>query len=517
MLYLMAIFENSATGTSVHTAEEMRVWFDANKKNIENFAKYYSENHTLKDVMKKQSGRSINAIDKATLKKYLQNISKNEKNLRDTARYLYYRSNILFRIINWYANMWDLRCRKVTPVYDLKKQPTPEKALKSYNATLTMLDKMNLQGNITEALINVYREDVYYAISFYDETGMFFYPLDPDECTIDSRYSTGDFGFAMDMSKWKSAQRQKIIEYIGSPLKEMYDEYVSSGVSYIHCPDKYAFCLKFRTDTWDIAIPPLLPTFIQMGGLEDLVDIQAEADDLSIYKLIYMPLKTISGSKNIDDFEIDPALAKRYFDALVSEGVLPDNVGAAMVPGDELKTIDFSRSVDTNINSVEQSSNQILQTAGGGAVINSNKITSTAAFKAWLKAETEFALSTLLPQVAGYTNRKLSYHVSNPCKVDYFEVSVYTKDELKEDLLKSCQYSFANRMAYNTLLGISERETLANLYLENEVLKLQDVMKYPLASSFTSSNNDYTDEVGQGAPTKDDDELSESGERNRNR
>lgn len=509
----MAIFENSAVGTSNHTAEEMSAWFEQNKKNVENFAKFYSENHRLIDTVRKQKSRSIKTVDKETIKTYIQNITSNEKSLRETARYLYYRSNILFRIINWYANMWDLRCRKVTPTYDLKKPPTADKVMKSYNATLTMLDKMNLHGNITEALINVYREDVYYAISFYDETGMFFYPLDPDECMIDSRYSTGDFGFAMDMSKWKSAQRQKIIEYIGSPLKEMYDEYVATKVNYIHCPDKYAFCLKFRTDTWDVAIPPLLSTFIQMGGLEDLVDIQAEADDLSIYKLIYMPLKTISGSKNIDDFEIDPALAKRYFDVLVSEQVLPENVGAAMVPGDELKTIDFSRTVDTNVNSVEQSSNQILQTAGGGAVINANKITSTAAFKAWLKAETEFALSTLLPQVTGYTNRKLSYHVSNPCKVDYFEVSVYTKDDLKEDLLKSCQYSFANRMAYNTLLGISEKETLANLYLETEVLKLQDSMRYPLASSFTSSNG----EVGQGAPMVDDDELSESGERNRNR
>ena len=58
--------------------------------------------------------------------------------------------------------------------------------------------------------------------------------------------------------------------------------------------------------------------------------------------------------------------------------------------------------------SVEVSSNQILQTAGGGAVINANKITSTAAFNAWLKSETEFAISPLIPQIDGFCNLQLS-------------------------------------------------------------------------------------------------------------
>ncbi len=499
--------KTSANGTSnTKSVSEIKEWYAKNKEQIIN----------LRDVTK-ITARNIPTIDKETLKSYFQNIGSNEKQTRDISRYLYYRSNVYFRIINWYAGMWNLNCRMVSPQYNLIKDNDSAKFLKSYNDTLDILDKMNMQGNMTERLINTYIQDVSFAIKYLDDTGMFFYELSPDECVIDSRYMTGDFGFSIDMSKWKSAQKQKVIEFLGEPLSSMYKEYERTNVRYIHCPDEYASCFKFRTDTWDTAIPPFLPLFLELAGLEDLIDIQSAADALSIYKLIYMPIKTLQGTKNSDDFSVSPDLAEEYFDRLLS--AIPDDVAGAVIPGDELKTIDFAKTVDSDVNSVEKSSNQILQTAGGGAVINANKITSSAAFKAWLQAETEFAISTLMPQVNGFVNRTLKQNLSNPAKVEHFALSVYTQKDFADQFLTANQYSYSYRLAYGTLLGVSEKETLAQLYLENEILKLQDRMKYPLNSSFTSSGDGYTGEVGQGAPVKDVtiDDVSDSIDRDRNR
>ena len=244
--------------------------------------------------------------------------------MRNTARYLYYRCNILYRLINWYADMWDLNCRKVIPPYSLTKTNNSNTMMKSFSETLDMLDLMNLQGNMTELLINTYREDVCYALTFLDETGMFFYVLEPDECIIDSRYSTSDFGFAINMSRWRNAQRQTIIENLGSPLKEMYAEYERTGQRWVHCTDEYAACFKFRTDTWDTVVPPFVSLFLQLASLEDLVDIQAEADALSIYKLIYLPLKVLSGAKESDDFEVTPDISIEYFNRMIDNAVIPD-------------------------------------------------------------------------------------------------------------------------------------------------------------------------------------------------
>ena len=202
---------------------------------------------------------------------------------------------------------------------------------------------------------------------------------------------------------------------------------------------------------------------------------------------------------------------------MIDAGQIPANVGKGVIPGKELKTIDFEKSVDKDTNSVEISSNQILQTAGGGAVLNANKITSTAAFNAWLRAETEFAISPLIPQIDGFCNMQLSYMMTKPSKVKHFECSVYTRDDLADKMLTSCQYGYSNRLAYGTLIGVSEKEQLAQIYLETDVLKLQDKMVYPLSSSFTTSNDGYTPEVGQGAPTKDDDDLTPWGDDSRNK
>ena len=473
----------------------------------------------LRDVTK-SSAKSITTIDKELVKGYFRNLQNNQKQLINTARYLYYRSNIFFRIVNWYAGMWDLRCRHIKPQYNLLKDNDESKMLKSLEETLDVLDILNLQGNMTEALINTYIEDVYYSICFYEEgIGTFFFRLDADECCIDGRYQTGDLSFSVDMSKWKSPQRQQIIEWLGEPLKGMYSEYERTGIKWIHCPDEYAFMLKFRMDDLNTVIPPFLPLYLMLASNEDSIDQQAVANELSIYKLIYMPLKVMG--KTVDDFELSPDLAEKYFNRLVDDAV-PAYTSAAMIPGDELKTIEFDDSTDKDINRVEDSMNNVLATAGGGAVINANHITSTAAFKAWLREETEFALSTLLPQIDGFANRFLIMHCSNPCTVKHFEVSVYTKDDLYEQLLQTCQYSYSNRLALNTLLGISEKETISMNFLENQVLKLPEIMRYPLQSSFTTSNDGsvdedgYTNETGQGRPKVDDDSLSDSGERSRN-
>lgn len=455
---------------------------------------------------------NILAYDREKIRSYLQNPANSEVGLRESARYLYYRSQILFRIICWYASMFDLRIRKVVPNYSLIKANNPKKILKQYSDTLNKLDLYNLHNNMYHVLARVFLEDICYGIFFRDESGSIIYPLDPSWCRIDGIYMTGDFGYSVDMSKFRNDAQRRLIDWLGEPLVSMYKEYETNGTRWVHMPDEYAACFKFHTEDINHIIPPLAPILQSVAGLNDLSDIQAMADEASIYKLLLIPMETISGSKMSDDWEISPDVIIKYLDRLKEQ--LPDFVSAAPIPGEVKQdhVIDFSQTAtDKDIDRLEQAQKQILGTSGGGAVLNTNMIDSTAAFNAWLKSESEFAISPLIPQIEGFTNRMLRYDVSNPCKVEYFEVSVYTKEEARKNMLESCQYSFANRLAYNTFLGISEKETLAMNYLENELLGLPDKMVFPLSSSYTQSGK-----AESGRPPVEDSELSDSGERTRN-
>ena len=444
------------------------------------------------------------------IREYLQNPASNENNLIVASRYLYYRTQIYFRLVNFYANMFDLRCRQVIPNYNLTKTNNDKKILKQLNETLTWLDNYGIHDVMLPALTTVFREDVYYGIFYRDDTGSILYPLDPSFCKIDGIYSSHDYSYSVNMSKFRSQNMQELLQWLGDPLLSMYKEYERTKEQWQHMDDRYAACFKFRTDDLDHVLPPLMGIFQELATRNDRADLQAIADELDVYKLLLIPMETISGTKRSDDFQVSPQILLDYYNVMME--TFPDYVGAAVIPANVTKdnVLDFSSSSsDNDIDRLEQSDKTLLGTSGGGAVLNANMITSTAAFKAWLKSESEFAISPLLPQIKGFTNRMLKYDTANPCTVDYFEVSIYTKEDVQKTLLESCQYGFSNKLAYNTFNGISEKTTISMMYLENNILNMPQIM-IPLSSSYTQTTGDV------GRPEVSDDELSTSGERSRN-
>ena len=473
----------------------------------------------VRDLARNSTTPSLTKTDKETIRGYLTgNIYANAKNLINASRYLFYRSPIYQKMIYAYTDMYRLDCRIITPDYSFSKGIDPKKALKQYEDTINYMDILSLQNNFNAPLLNMWIEDVSFNLFFQDDIGSMVWHIDSNEAVIDSIYTVhGGFcyGMALDMSKWRSAQRQELIEWLGEPLVSMWKEYESSGVKYVHVPAEYSLVLKFHTDLMDSIIPPLIPYLPSLANLNDLTDVQSSADELSFYRMIYMPLKTMSSAKNPDEFEITPDLAINYFKIAADEAI-PANVSSAVIPGDELKTIDFSDNVSDDVNRVENSQQQILGSSGGvGALINGNKLVNNSALiKAALKSESAYVLNSVLPQITAWTNLQLLLHVSNPCDVDLLPVTIFTVDDYAERLLEANQYSYSYRLAYGTLLGFTEKQTMAELMFETQILGLQDLMKYPLQSSYTTSSE--SGEVGQGAPEKNPEDLSPSGEKSRN-
>lgn len=476
----------------------------------------------IRDITQNAATLSLTSTDKNTIKGYLTgNIYANSKNLINASRYLFYRSPIYQKMIYAYADMYCLDCRSIEAPYSFVKGMDTTKALKQYDSTIDFMDRLGLENIMNAPLVNMWIEDISFNLFFHDETGSFMWRIDPNEAIIDSIYTVNDsscYGMALDMSKWRSAQRQALIEYLGEPLSSMWKEYERTGIKYVHVPAEYSFVVKFRTDLMDAIIPPLLPMLLGLANLNDLADVQSSADKLSFYRMIYMPLKVMNSAKNPDEFEITPDLAIDYF-KIAADNAIPDGVSSAVIPGDELKTIDFSDNVSDDVNRVENSQQQILSSAGGvGALLNGNKLVNNSALiNAALKSESAYVLSSVLPQINAWTNLQLALSVSNYCPIHLMPVTIFTKEDYRKSLLEANQYSFSFRLAYGTLLGFSERETMASLLFETQALGLQNLMQYPLQSSYTTSNDGEKGTVGEGAPEKSPEELSPEGERSRNR
>ena len=490
------------------TANEMREWYEKNKSKL-NFDKANEALKNLRDISKTSSYRTVNSFDKNSLRSYLQNISSNEKNLRNLSRYLYYRSQVYYRLIAYNANMFCLDARSVIPNFSLVEENDKEAMKKSYNDTLTALDKMNLQYEFLKAYMTCFREDVFYGVYYFDpqseeSTSFFVLPLDPDYCRIQGVYPTGDFAFAMDMSYFRS--HAELLEYWGEPFESLYREYQNDGIKLKTIPPEYGICLKARAEDWETVVPVYAGLLNSIISLIDQEDLAAIADEQSIYKLIWMELETINGSSDVNDWKVDPDLALPYWNRMVNEA-LPDYISAAIIPG-KLNQISFPDSQDTEVNRVENATKTVLNTSGGSQILNSSTISGTTAFNAAVKSDTEFAISMLLPQTQSIVNRILSLYVDNPSKVKFFEISVYTKEEFKATILKDNEYGLAPKLLVNALNGFSEKETLALNFLENEVLNLSFT---PVQSAHTTSNKEG------GGQTKSDIEITDDGEASRDK
>lgn len=497
------------------TVAEIKEWYANNKDRLDLITNYANKDNDkllkqLRDIGKNYT-KTVTTFDKIKLRQYLQNIGTNEKNLRALSWYLLYRSHVYYRIINFYANMFCLDCRSVIPKYDLVKENNPDKYLKAYQNTLDELSNMRLQQEFYNIFFTCFVQDIFYGIYLHDETGSFYLPLPADYCKISGKFMTGDFSYVFDASWLRS--RQELLEYIPDPFKKIWDEYQKTNEKWQIIPPEMQVCMKFRSEDYELIIPPFTGIFNSIINLADLEDIQQAGDEASIYKMLWYELETIAGSKTVDDWKVDPKLAIPYFDKFTDS--VPDYIATAIVPG-QIHEIDFDNDNATDTTKVAKATEQVLNTAGGAEVLNGATINNTYAFKMASIANTEFAISSLLPQLQSWVKRMLGYENLNDCKVRFMPISVYTKSDYREQLLSSGQYGLPTKLAINTLNGFNEKDTLSLNYLEEDILNLSEKFK-PLSSSYTQSGTEdgYTSEIGQGAPRKDEGDLSDSGERSR--
>lgn len=471
---------------SQRKAEDIKRFMSDNPKYADSFAKMEASLRLLDNIQKARTN-AISAFSKEKLRNYLKNIGSNERNLRELSRYLYWRSQPYKRFIQYNSTMIDLSARTVIPTgYSLVKTNNPKKLLKAYNDTLDILDKLNLNFEMRKAYTNCFIEDVFYGCVYYDETGFTILQLDPNYCKLGGFYQSGDFGFYMDMSYF-TGSRNELLELWGEPFQSMYNAYLKDTTNgkFQPMPDENCICLKADPHDWKTIAPPFSGLLNSVISLIDLEDIQAIADKQDILKVVALEMETQDGAKEQDRWKVDPDIYIEYFDRLLND-CLPDYVAGAIVPG-KLSTISFKESDKINdTNKMSKATQALFNSSGGAQILNSSTISGTEAFKSAVLSDTQAAISMLLPQTEAWLNRWLTYQIANPAKVKFFPVSVYTKEAYKESLRLDAEVSMPVKLALNTFNGYSEKDTLAMLYLEEEILGLSQALA-PLQSSHTTS------------------------------
>lgn len=473
---------------------------------------------SLIDLTKNKS-LTYSTFSRDNLRTYLKNPASetNQKNLRKLSNFLYSVSHVYRRLINFKAYQVNCKSWTVYPDIPLTEEPDQESILQNYDKVIKYVRNMDLKSQILKCMLQLWKNDIVYGFCYGDpeNDGEFFiHLLDPDFCKISSQqYYRGVINYAFDFSFF-SGDNAYYLDVYDPIFKKMYNKYQSdSSLRWQELPIENIFCLKINVDNMSYPVPPLSGLFDSLINLADLQGVQDLKDELEAYKLIWAKIDSISGSKDVNDFEIDLDLANAFYQKL--QGALPENVALAMSPM-ELGTIDFQSNNANDVNILSEAYENIIN-ANGGIVLNHNKITNSASFKLALLFDSMDAVAPV-EQINAWINLWIKNHLGKTgMVVEFDDTSPFFVDDKIDKLLKLSQYSIPVKMELSALANANPIKERGMSFLENALGITTTSWNKPLVSSNVQSGLSNNGDGSDGAPTKDEGDLSDEGQSTRDK
>lgn len=479
----------------------------------------------VKDVLSlidltKNKNITYTTYSRDSLRTYLKNPASesNQKQLRKLSNYLYTVSHVYRRLINFKAYQINCKSWTVYPDIPLTEDPDQNSVLQNYERVTKYVRNMDMKSQILKCMLQAWKNDVVYGFCYGDpeKDGTFFiHLLDPDYCKISSQqYYRGVLNFAFDCSFFDSGTNSYYLDVYDPIFKKLYNKYKSDNTQrWAELPIENTFCLKINLDNLDFPIPPLSGLFDSIINLADLQAVQDLKDNLEAYKLIWAKIATISGTKDVDDFEIDLDLANAFYQKLQS--ALPDNVALAMSPMD-LDTIDFNSNNANDVNIISEAYQNIIN-ANGGIVLNQNKITNSTSFKLALQFDCMDAMA-VVESINSWINLWIKNHLGETgMNVEFSDISPYFISDKVDQLLKAGGYGVPIKMELASLLNTNPVKERGMSYMENILGLTVDSWNKPLVSSAVQTGNIENGDGSEGAPKKDEGDLSDEGQKDRDK
>ena len=455
-----------------------------------------------------------------SLRTYLKNPASegNQKSLRKLSNYLYTVSHVYRRLINFKAYQINCKSWTVYPDIPLTEEPDQDSILQNHDRVTKYVRKMDMKSQILKCMLQAWKNDVVYGFCYGDpeKDGSFFiHLLDPDYCKISSQqYYRGVLNFAFDLSFFDSGTNSYYLDVYDPTFKKLYNKYKNDNTQrWAELPIENTFCLKINIDNLDYPIPPLSGLLEDIINLEDLQSIQNLKDEMEAYKLIYAKIDTLKGTNQVDDFEIDLELANAFYKKL--QTALPDNVALAMSPM-TLDSIDFKSNDAEDTNIISKAYENIIN-ANGGIVLNQNKITNSASFKLALQFDSMDAMAPI-ESINSWINLWILNHLGETgMVVEFSDVSPYFVDDKVDQLLKAGGYGVPIKMELSSLLNTNPVKERGMSYIENAFGLTINSWNKPLVSSAVQTGSIENGDGSEGAPKKDEGDLSDEGQKDRDK
>lgn len=469
----------------------------------------YASSHN-KVVHRNLNGRYTNPTftrnTKDEIVEYIEDPAAYETELRQAVRYMYGASVHFKRLIGYFSDLTDFAFI-ISPVgYDNTKVK-PKTILSQYNKTMKLINTMNLKTQCHDILVRCLREDIAYVTMHISDCNIIFQYLDPDYCKI-ATIEDGVFQVTFDFSYFDT--NSELLEYYPKEFDKKYKQYLNDRMNrWIELDAPTSFAIKCNRDIPEYAIPPFAGLLRELYDLEDYKALKLSKTVLENYSLLSMKLP-------MDDdgnFELDLDRARKFWFNL--NDVIPEEVGSVLTPMD-IEQFDFQKSNTGDTDQVAATENEIFTQAGVSSLLFNNPKASANALALSIKVDQQFTYG-IVKSIEEAINRYLHYETySAKFRFTFLDVSPFNRKEMGDQYMKAAQYGLPTVMMFAASQGLSQLETDAMSWLENDVLDLKSRL-IPLSSANTQSSSVSANAASSegGRPTKDAQELTDSGEQTR--
>lgn len=445
---------------------------------------------------------------KSDIVKFLQNPKANAKSLRKAIRYIYGASPHFRRVIQYFTGLTDF-AYIVEPYRIDPKKANINRINSNYRKTLNMLSSMCIPTQFPKILTTCLREDVYYGTIWATPDDITIQQLPSDFCTI-STIEGNVFNVEFDFSYFDL--RQELLDYYPEEFRRKYDDYIKDKKHnrWRELDAPTSFAIKYNSDIPEFPLPPFAGILREIYELEDYKLLKMEKTEQENYALVSMLLPMDDEGNWLLDYE----KAKGFWGNL--DSVLPDSVGSVLSPMKIDKT-SFERSNSGDNDTIADAEQSLFTAAGVSSLLFNNPKASANALLLSIKADQCMTFS-IVKSIADMVNRYIqAQSYGKNFKLTFLDVSTFNRKEAGDAYLKAATYGIPTISAYAASQGIGQAELDAMSFLESDVLGLQEMFT-PIRSSNQMSaeeidvNESPTDEGG--APPKDMEDLTESGEQN---
>lgn len=460
-----------------------------------------------RDLNTNQHAPTFSLFTKDDIARYLSNPYRYEKQLRRAVLYIYGASSHFRRLIQYFVGLSDLSYIVEPYRIDPKKANT-RIINNNYRRVLSLLGSMSIKTQFPKILTVCLREDVFYGTTWITNDNVTIQQLPSDYCAISSVEGNVP-NVTFDFSYFDS--RRDLLDFYPDEFRRKYNQYRNKRVMrWIELDSPYSFAIKCNADILEYAIPPFAGILREIYELEDYKGLKLTKTALENYAMLAMKLP-------MDDqggWGIDLDKAKDFWRNL--DAVLPEEIGSVLTPMD-IDKISFEKANTGDTTTVSNAQQNIFTAAGVSSLLFNNERASAAALLLSIKADQSLTYG-IVKSIQDAINRIIqAQSYGKNFRVNFLDVSPFNRKEVGEAYLKAATYGMPTISAYAASQGIGQEELDSMSFLESEVLGLQDMFR-PVQSS-TQMSSTSLDKKGAtdegGAPLKDDGEITESGEANR--